>query len=446
MKSKGTNRRHFIRNLSLALMGTAAISRKAFSFSSRKMNEATLNSTEIMQYKTLGRTGFKVSDIASGAPKNETVLRALIESGVNFIDTGHTYGNGNNERLIGKVIKDYDRKKLFINSKLYTEDHFKSKEDVIKRTHEALERLQTDYLDCMMIHSAENSRIIKDEAFHSAMEQLKSEGKVRAVGVSCHGSAWYQLPEESLEKVLLTAADDGRFDVFLMTYNFINAQMAEKVFEACDKKNIGRAIMKSSPVMIYNILEKAVKRYEDEGKDPGDDYYAYLNRYKKRADKAKEFFKAYGAESDDELVNAAIVYVLSNPGAHTVCLDFNNLDDVERFLSLSGNKLEKTQANLLTDYQKHFGFLSCHIGCNECEKACPHNLPVNYILRYNYYYQTKKNEKEAMKLYSHLPGKKAELCLNCPGYCEEACPKGVSARSLMAMAHQNLSLDMESFA
>ena len=58
----------------------------------------------------------------------------------------------------------------------------------------------------------------------------------------------------------------------------------------------------------------------------------------------------------------------------------------------------------------------------------------------------KKDEKQAMKLYADLPGKKAELCMSCPGYCESACPYGVSARSLMAMAHQNLSFDRESFA
>ncbi|MFP4042841.1 MAG: aldo/keto reductase [Bacteroidales bacterium] len=129
MKNKGTNRRHFIRNLSLALMGTTVFSRKAFSIGSDQLSKESLDNKKIIQYKTLGRTGFKVSDIASGAPKNETALRALIESGVNFIDTGHTYGNGNNERLIGKVIKDYDRKKLFINSKLYTDGNGSSESE-----------------------------------------------------------------------------------------------------------------------------------------------------------------------------------------------------------------------------------------------------------------------------------------------------------------------------
>ena len=445
MKQNKTNRRQFLRNLSLAAIGVPALSKTGLSFP-EDISGIKTDAPRIVNHKILGRTGFRVSDIASGAPQNETVLKALLDAGVNFIDTGHTYGNGNNERMIGKVLKDYDRRKIFINTKLYAEEGFKSKEEVIRRTREALDRLQTDYVDCVMIHSADNSRIVKDEAFHAGMNQLKIEGRVKYTGVSCHGSAWYRLPEETIDKVLLTAADTNRFDVFLMTYNFINASMAENIFRACEEKGIGRAIMKSSPVQIYNLLEKAVQRYEEQGKEIGEDYYAYLNRYKDRAEKAKEFFKSYGATTDEELVNAAIVYVLSNPQAHTVCLDIRNLDDVKRYVGLSGNKLEKVQASLLGDYKNHFGFLNCRIGCNECEKACPHHLPVNTIMRYNYYYQNKRDEKEAMKLYANLPGEKAEVCLKCPGYCEDACPNGVSARSLMTMAHFNLNMDWHSFA
>ncbi len=68
---------------------------------------------------------------------------------------------------MGKVLKDYDRRKIFINTKLYAEEGFKSKEEVVRRTREALDRLQTDYVDCVMIHSADNSKIVKDEAFHN---------------------------------------------------------------------------------------------------------------------------------------------------------------------------------------------------------------------------------------------------------------------------------------
>ncbi|MFP4488260.1 MAG: hypothetical protein ACLFN1_03050 [Bacteroidales bacterium] len=46
------------------------------------------------------------------------------------------------------------------------------------------------------------------------------------------------------------------------------------------------------------------------------------------------------------------------------------------------------------------GFSNCRIGCDKCESACPHNIPVNTILRYNYYYMPKKREKYAMSLYA----------------------------------------------
>ncbi len=444
MSRKKTNRRNFIKNSSLALMCAPV-----FGKSTLLPNQDTKEPEEILKiksYSTLGRTGFKVSDIASGSPRSEAVLRALLKSGVNYVDTGEQYGNGNNERLIGKVLKEFDRKKIFIMCKIYTETNFESKEKVVERIRGALERLGTNYIDCLGIHSAENTKILKDEAFHAGVEQMKAEGRVKFTGVSCHGNAWYMAPEESLDKVLMAAADDGRFDVIQMAYNFVNAPMADKILAACEEKNIGTIIIKSNPVVIYNILDKYVKNLEDQEKDPGEGYYAYRDRYKERAEKAKSYFKKYGMTTEEELIDAATLFVLSNPQAHTVCLDIPNLTAINPYLKLSGQILQPTQASLLEKYTEHFGTLNCRIGCNECEKACPHHLPVNTIMRYNYYFQNKKLEKEAMQLYAKIPGKNADICKGCQGYCEEACPYGVCTQSLLSIAHQNMSLDQESFA
>ena len=82
--------------------------------------------------------------------------------------------------------------------------------------------------------------------------------------VSCHGSAWYLPPEEDLDTVLLSAADDGRFDVFLMTYNFVNHEKAEPVLRACAEKGIGTTIMKSNPMITMKAINGYIDSFEKE--------------------------------------------------------------------------------------------------------------------------------------------------------------------------------------
>jgi len=70
--------------------------------------------------RRLGRTEAKVSDIGSGIPYSEPVLKAVIGSGVNFIETAESYSNGKNEILIGNTIRGMEREKLFITTKINT--------------------------------------------------------------------------------------------------------------------------------------------------------------------------------------------------------------------------------------------------------------------------------------------------------------------------------------
>ncbi len=434
MSPKKTNRRSFLKNSAFGMLGAGALTGKTLN---PPANKEVL---KIKRYRTLGRTGFKVSDFGSGSPSSEAVLKALLDAGVNVIDTGEQYGNGNNERMIAKIIKDYDRSEIFINSKLYEEKEFKSKEDVIERANASLERLETDYVDCMMIHSAESSKIIKDEAFHAGMKQLKKEGKVRSVGVSCHGNNHLVNPEESLEKIMLTAVNDGRFDVIQLAYNFFNRDKAEKVINACAQKNIGTQIIKSNPVQLYMMMDERINKTKAEGKEPNKYTVQFYEKFKIMAEEAKTFFAKYDVKTEKELMDAAMKFVLGNDNAHTVLWAFSNFNDIETMLPMSGSSLGATNMSLLEDYNKAFGHLNCRIGCNDCEAACPHHLPVNFIMRYNYYYTVKARQKEAMEKYAALPGKKpSDVCGDCPGYCENACPYQVQTRSVLAMAERNLS-------
>jgi hypothetical protein len=112
MKNSKQSRRNFLRNSSLGFIGAGIIGNEKTLLSNNQDMDPEISS--IKEYRILGRTEFRVSDISSGSPRNETLLKALLNAGVNFIDTGEDYDNGNNERLIGKVLKEYDRKKKYI--------------------------------------------------------------------------------------------------------------------------------------------------------------------------------------------------------------------------------------------------------------------------------------------------------------------------------------------
>jgi predicted aldo/keto reductase-like oxidoreductase len=433
MQPNKSNRRSFLKNSALGLVGAGAV---------MKNPGITLVPNEeikIKRYRTMGRTGFRVSDFGSGAISSDAVLKALFEAGVNIVDTGEQYGNGNHERMVAGVLKDFDRKSIFVNGKLYEEKEFKSKEDVIARTEAALERLESDYVDCMMIHSATGSAIIKDKAFHAGMKQLKKQGKVRSVGVSCHGNNHLVDPEESLDSILMTAVNDGRFDVIQLAYNFFNKDKAEKVLNACEQKNIGTQIIKSNPVQLFVMMEDRITTSKEEGKEVSPYTLQFYEKFKLMTEEGKKFFAAYNIKTEQELMDAAMKFVLGNDLAHTVLWAFTNFSDVETMLAYSGESLEKEKLGLLEDYNRAFGRLNCRIGCSDCQSACPHNLPVSDIMRYNYYFTVKGRQKEGMQKFASLDKKPHEVCNNCPGYCEKACPYNVETRSVLAMAESNLS-------
>ena len=178
----------------------------------------------------------------------------------------------------------------------------------------------------------------------------------------------------------MAAANDGRFDVFLMTYNFVNKEKAERVLRVCAEKNIGTVIMKSNPMITLKSIEGYINRFEQEGQPVNDTLMAWHDRLLDKSNQAKEFFGQYGIVDDEQLVDAAIQFVISNPDAHSVCLPFKNIAEMERWIHLSGNSLTRDQASLLEFYRKQFEEMNCRFGCRECASACPDNVLVRPML------------------------------------------------------------------
>jgi len=405
-------------------------------------------SPRVREFRTLGRTGYRVSDIAFGAGSltNANVLAAALDRGINYIDTGEHYENGNSERAVGETLKGRDRKSVFITTKLNL-IYFKrtSRPEMKERFLGCLERLGTDYVDCLMIHMCTLPQV-KHEPYHELIRELKAEGKVRFSGLSNHGpeNSLAGRMEEPTEVVVEAAAEDGRFDIVLAVYNFLRTEAGERIFKACGAKNMGVTLMKMDPAVTTvnhrGNLAGLRERYKAAGREWPEPLVKLEKDVEDRAAASEAFLKRYGLAGPEQTRDAAIKFCLSRPEVHCVCPTMNSFDALDAYCALSGTRFTYEEARMLEAGKETFGGLTCRIGCGECLAACPSGVPVNSILRYEYYFRAKGSEKSAMAEYARLGSNNASGCVGCSAPCEQACPHGVPVQGLLLLAHERLAL------
>lgn len=216
MKQQGKNitRKEFIRTSSIGVIGAGVISSGSFSL---------LNSKSRLVTNQIGNTGIESTRLGMGATRTQEpgVIKAAIDGGIRFLDTGRSYARGKNEEMIGEVIKDF-RKEITIQSKAkFNEDEIREKLRNESRKHvvsrifnksleESLAALQTDYIDIMLYHGAQEIEPLYDEAVAGALEKAKKEGKIRAMGFSAHLNQANLVALNNKEKI---------FDVMMLAFN-----------------------------------------------------------------------------------------------------------------------------------------------------------------------------------------------------------------------------------
>ncbi|MFO7889973.1 MAG: aldo/keto reductase [bacterium] len=175
------------------------------------------------ELRILGRTGIKVSPLCYGASRTmePALVHAALDKGINFIDTGRSYSNGENEIMLGKALKGM-RKDLVIQSKarvrISKEEeklNTKSIRDKIftmltTSLNESLNALQTDYIDILLLHGIQSPDILFNEAVIEFFQNVKKSGKIRACGFSSHSNQ---------VAVLKNANKNSFYDVFMVPYN-----------------------------------------------------------------------------------------------------------------------------------------------------------------------------------------------------------------------------------
>ena len=215
---------------------------------------------EGMPYRTLGRTGEKVSivglggyHIGSQSDEQESIriIRTALDNGINFLDNCWDYNGGASEVRMGRALRDGYRKKAFLMSKI----DGRTNNVAAQQIDESLRRLQTDHIDLMQFHEVirgtDPDRIFGAGGGMEAMLDAKKAGKIRYIGFTGHKS-----PDIHLQMLETGFARQFTFDTVQMPLNVMDAHynsFEKRVLPVLVKHNIGVLGMK--PMGDHIILE-----------------------------------------------------------------------------------------------------------------------------------------------------------------------------------------------
>ena len=309
-----------------------------------------------MQYRTIGKTGVKVSEIGFGCGNNAVLMvkapyedqvkavRHALERGITFFDTAFAYGLGKSEENLGRILNELGASPV-ISTKIRLEADAVGdvKAATIRAVEAGLARLKRDHVDFVQLHTRVTLERGMDKRFslvpkdvlgpNSVIEGFKTmrdRGKAGHFGFSGLGDP----------KALHELVESGEFHGFQCYYNLLNPSAGHPVppgFTALDYGQIlSHAAAKGMGAFVIRVLASgALTSNPSAGGgssgqtlSPGSDYPLDLQR----AEKVKT---ALGVQGKD-LTQAAIRFGLMNSKVSTVLVGFSNTTHIDEAMACSG--------------------------------------------------------------------------------------------------------------
>jgi predicted aldo/keto reductase-like oxidoreductase len=350
-------------------------------------------------YRTLGRTQLRIPLISFGVMNSDSpdLIQKSLDMGINHLDTAHVYLRGNSERVIGEVLEQRgDRDKVYVATKMaFNRDEDKgvfvlkgtdrapgaSEEKLIKQLETSLERLRTDYVDILYLHSCLSPEMVEYEPLMNAMVKVKKQGKARFIGTSTH---------TDVANVIRSTADAEIYDVVVAAYNYIQEE------KEAIKQAIAYATGKG--VGIIAMKTQGGARLQ---KDP-----------------------------DIEINHqAALKWVLNDENVCTTIPGMTTFEQLDMNMGVMNDlTLTDQEQKDLQQAASLRGTLFCQ-NCSACVATCPHNVAVPNLMRAYMYAAGYGNFVQARTTIAELPDKKGlNVCRECPS-CQASCRRDIDIGS-----------------
>jgi aryl-alcohol dehydrogenase-like predicted oxidoreductase len=309
-----------------------------------------------MQYRTIGKTGVKISEIGFGCGNNAVLMvkanhedqvkavRHALDRGINFFDTAFAYGLGKSEENLGGILKELGAEPV-ISTKIRLEADCVGdiKAATIRAVEAGLSRLQRNRVDFVQLHtrvtlargmgkrfSLTPQDVLGPNGVIDGFKTMRDRGKVGYFGFSGLGDP----------KALHELVDSGEFHGFQAYYNLLNPSAGQPVPSRFTAQDYGliidRAAAKGMGAFVIRILAAGALTADasagggssPEPLSPGSDYDLDLRR-------AEKVNAALGV-SGKELTQAAIRFGLMNSKVSTVLVGFSNTAHIDEAVACSG--------------------------------------------------------------------------------------------------------------
>ena len=311
-----------------------------------------------MEYRNVGRTGLKVSEICLGTmtfgyttdeAEGKRIVDLAFDAGVNFFDTANTYAESRSEEILGKALQGR-RRDAVVATKFFNpigpgpNDSGMSRVYIMNAVEDSLRRLQTDYVDLLYIHHVDRETPL--EEMLRALDDLVRDGKARYTACSNY-EAW-----RLLEAIWISDSHGwDHFACYQPQYSLVVRDVEEEVIPVCRLKGVGVAVWGPLAGGFLTGKYKPGQR-EVEGTRSAEGWVFPKGYFAPNADETLAELLAVSEEIGQNPAQVAIRWVLEQPAITSTIVGARTADQFRDSLGAANFRLEGEALERLNDVSK----------------------------------------------------------------------------------------------
>lgn len=301
-----------------------------------------------MEYRRLGRSGLKVSEISLGswltyggyvaAEQAIKTIHKAYDLGINFFDTANVYMHGEAEKIVGRAIQAFPRESYVLATKVFwpmgdgPNDRGLSRKHIIEQANASLKRLGVDYVDIYYCHRYDPETPLEETL--RALDDLVRQGKVLYIGVS----EW--TAEQITEAVHL--ADKKLLDRIVVNqpqYSMLVRHIEKEIIPVCEKHGIGQVVWSPLAQGVLTGKYKKGAKPPEGSRAASDSKFIQSLLTDENLDKVEKL-KGIADELGLSLAQLALAWILRQQNVASALVGASRPEQIEENAKASGVKLD----------------------------------------------------------------------------------------------------------